>query len=606
LDVVTLRWLDSQGAEINAADLADARRFVHQFKARTTRLDLQTRELDLKLLEYWRSPDLQADAETDQVVSPQLLALLRGIDLHRQKFPQACPIIAQGEAHYKKSGPEREEYEPSLWQLMESERLCGLFRHFIRQNLPAFPSFFQILPEQFAAQLLHNPILHQLFQHQRYGKMGTRTSKPLILAHDYPELSARPKLHGFEAVQAEHDQWRQRLAEQLPHCDQNFAIPFYDLYQQLRPLRDWRPSTWIAGWGLDDELTDRRLHADQIFFTEAPLTSPAIAATSIAYQPDALRALPDPAWMMRHFLEYDLGSAEVLAAAWRSQLLSQGHFRVLPHWSVAQQAEGASPKCVHESENLGRWLSFIKARHFDITLHPPAATSDVGRETAPTTKPEVDEAWSELLAHTQSFLYSIGVGRRPTQRCVRRDPDFTQIPPLLRGPSTFTAPLREVPHDAWLAAFRQAVPDAVLGANVFAARQISGRASARRDLRMSLGWQPSEAKPPVAWVHLIAQTPERIRLRGFVTHPLHRGQGHMTQMLRTLLEQLPQVLSPNYREIEIFAWVESANFYRQRGFIVDESFGVREEELAPDCARAPRLMQRLTFSLASSPARGDA
>jgi GNAT superfamily N-acetyltransferase len=595
LDVVVMRWLTPTGEEINSADLADARRFLKLSQERTkssdTKLEICARELDFQLLEYWRSADLLADADQDQIVSPQLLALLRGIDRHRQESPQSCPIIAQGEAHYKKSGPEREEYEPSLWRLMESERLCGLFRHFLRRQEPAFPSFFQILPEQFAAQLRLNPILHQLFQHQRYGKMGTRTSKPLILAHDYPELAARVKLHGFEAVQGEHDQWRQVLAERLPNCDQNFAIAFYDLYQQLRPVREWRPSTWIAGWGLDDELTDRRLHADQIFFTEAPLTSPEIHIASIAWQPDAPRALPDSTWMMQQFLEFDLGTAETLAAAWRSQLLTCGHFVVLPHWSQVQSSSAkASPnshQLIHDSENLARWLSFIKARHLDITLHPPQADASQ----------KIDEAWSELLAHTQAFLYSIGVRSRSAQRCVRLDPDYAAIPPLVKHPHAWKAPLREVPHAEWLTAFRQAVPDAVLGANVFGARSISGRASARRDLRISLAWQPPEMNQPSSWVHLIAQTPERLRIRGFVTHPRYRGQGHMTQMLSALLEQLAHIASPSYREIEIFAWVETAQFYKQRGFVVDETFGIRDEEIAADCARPPRRMQRLTLQL---------
>jgi len=605
LDVVVMRWLTPTGEEINSTDLADARRFLKLVNerlgdataSRATKLVIRARELDFQLLEYWRSADLLADADQDQIVSPQLLALLRGIDRHRQESPQACPIIAQGEAHYKKSGPEREEYEPSLWQLMESERLCGLFRHFLRRQEPAFPSFFQILPEQFAAQLRLNPILHQLFQHQRYGKMGTRTSKPLILAHDYPDLTARVKLHGFEAVQEEHDRWRQVLAERLPHCDQNFAIAFYDLYQQLRPLREWRPSTWIAGWGLDDELTDRRLHADQIFFTEAPLTSPEIQIASVTWQPDAPRTLPDSTWMMQQFLEFDLGTAETLAAAWRSHLLSQGHFAVLPHWSHVQSSSAkatsaSSPKLIHDSENLARWLSFIKARHLDITLHPPQAEG----------AQNVDEAWSELLAHTQKFLYSIGVRSRPAQRCVRVEPDHAAIPPLVKSPQAWQAPLREVAHAEWLTAFRQAVPDAVLGANVFGARNISGRASARRDLRISLAWQPPQLRQPTSWVHLIAQTPERIRLRGFVTHPRHRGQGHMTQMLSALLEQLAQLASPSYCEIEIFAWVETVNFYKQRGFVIDEAFGIRDEELAPDVARPPRRMQRLTLPLRPRPA----
>jgi GNAT superfamily N-acetyltransferase len=102
---------------------------------------------------------------------------------------------------------------------------------------------------------------------------------------------------------------------------------------------------------------------------------------------------------------------------------------------------------------------------------------------------------------------------------------------------------------------------------------------------------------PSSWVHLIAQTPERLRIRGFVTHPRYRGQGHMTQMLSALLEQLAHIASPSYREIEIFAWVETAQFYKQRGFVVDETFGIRDEEIAADCARPPRRMQRLTLQL---------
>ncbi len=73
-------------------------------------------------------------------------------------------------------------------------------------------------------------------------------------------------------------------------------------------------------------------------------------------------------------------------------------------------------------------------------------------------------------------------------------------------------------------------------------------------------------------------------------------------MLSALLEQLAQLASPSYCEIEIFAWVETVNFYKQRGFVIDEAFGIRDEELAPDVARPPRRMQRLTLPLRPRPA----
>ena len=63
------------------------------------------------------------------------------------------PVIAQGEVHLKKEVPDDyvpgvSEYLPSDWYLVESERLCSIYKNFILKTTPAIPGFFQYNPEQ--------------------------------------------------------------------------------------------------------------------------------------------------------------------------------------------------------------------------------------------------------------------------------------------------------------------------------------------------------------------------------------------------------------------------------------------------------------------------
>jgi hypothetical protein len=185
------------------------------------------------------------------------------------------PVIGQGEIHLVKDTPIDYQpgvspYVPSTWRIAETENLCGLFRYFIARNAPAIPAFFQFIPEQFETQLRTNPILHELLSHSRVGKLGTRSSKREVVLHDYPELEARPKFHGFETIEREHDVWRKRLNEMMPECEGHWYLDVFSLYRSLQPETPgvFTHGDWSFTIGRNGNYRQRRFDEDDIFTTE--------------------------------------------------------------------------------------------------------------------------------------------------------------------------------------------------------------------------------------------------------------------------------------------------------------------------------------------------
>ncbi|MBN8540835.1 MAG: hypothetical protein J0L82_10655 [Deltaproteobacteria bacterium] len=264
--------------------------FVDRFKDRLSTLGhspmgLQFHSRKLDAVKFWNSPEFLALAKETQIVSPIVIcqAWLCGEMLRENA--RYLPVIGQGEIHLVKETsndyqPGVSPYVPSMWKIAETENLCGLFRYFIARNAPAVPGFFQFLPEQFEAQLRTNPILHELVSHSRVGKLGTRSSKREIVLHDYPELEARPKFHGFEPIENEHDLWRKRLNEMMPECEGHWYLDVYSLYRGLRPETPgvFQHGDWTFTIGRDGRHRQQRHDEDDIFTSEwATTTNPILS-----------------------------------------------------------------------------------------------------------------------------------------------------------------------------------------------------------------------------------------------------------------------------------------------------------------------------------------
>lgn len=254
--------------------------FVDRFKERLTGLGhspagLKFHSRKMDAIEFWNSPEFLALAKETQIVSPIVIcqAWLCGEMLRENSA--YLPVIGQGEIHLVKDTPKDYQpgvslYIPSMWRIAETENLCGLYRFFISRNAPAVPGFFQYLPEQFETQLRTNPVIHELVSHGRVGKLGTRSSKREIVLFDYPELEVRPKFHGFETIEAEHDLWRKRLNEMMPECEGHWYMDFFSLYRCLRPEISgiFEHGDWSFTIGREGRYRKQRLDEDDIFTTE--------------------------------------------------------------------------------------------------------------------------------------------------------------------------------------------------------------------------------------------------------------------------------------------------------------------------------------------------
>ncbi len=222
IQIATLRFKNKE----NAHDL----QYVEKLRSQ---LDCEIHYFDMDIELFWRSSEFYKIVDAIQCVSPILACHLWLADQL-----EGTPVMAQGEPHLKKDIPEdyvpgESPYLPSAWRLVESERLCSLYKHFIFQDRPAVPGFFQYLPEQFYTYLKLNPILQKLIQNEIPGKLGTRTSKNQIALQFYPEVEVREKYTGFEKIQKLHDVKRSELAQRFPFSDQNFSIEYGQILKDL-------------------------------------------------------------------------------------------------------------------------------------------------------------------------------------------------------------------------------------------------------------------------------------------------------------------------------------------------------------------------------------
>ncbi|MCB0362330.1 MAG: hypothetical protein KDD35_06395 [Bdellovibrionales bacterium] len=208
----------------NQHDLDYVRKYSDKYSC-----EVEVIELDIE--EFWESREFYRIVDSIECVSPILAAHLWLADQL-----VGTPILAQGEPHLKKEIDQKAERKLDSWYLVESERLCSLYTHFIKTKKPAVPGFFQYMPEQTLSFLKNNPLLHDLVNNRIFGKLGTRSSKNQMVRQFYPEIEERPKFTGFEKISFLHDLKRSELAERFPHSDAIVKIDYEDLLSQLEPL----------------------------------------------------------------------------------------------------------------------------------------------------------------------------------------------------------------------------------------------------------------------------------------------------------------------------------------------------------------------------------
>ena len=149
------------------------------------------------------------------------------------------PIIAQGEVHLRKEVnddyvPGISPYVDSPWYILESERRFSIYLNFIKKNIPGVPGFFQYLPEQVHTFLVYNEYLKKLITNSISGKLGTRSSKNIIIKQFYPNLQDREKKHGWEKIIDIHDHYRSFFGERFKNFNNLYRMPLDKTILTLR------------------------------------------------------------------------------------------------------------------------------------------------------------------------------------------------------------------------------------------------------------------------------------------------------------------------------------------------------------------------------------
>lgn len=227
IKALTLRFTDIEPTQ----ELKHVERIVNRYK-------IKHEYVETKFFDLIESSAFEKIGDDLKCVSPVIIA-----QLWLASQANGTAIIAQGEVHLKKDVPDdyipgSSPYEPSLWRLVESERLCSIYKYFIQKKRPGIPGFFQYLPEQTHCFLKKNTILNDLISNRIIGKLGTRSSKNAMSLQFYPELEERIKLHGWESVQEIHDRLRHQLGSRYHGHDGYYYKEVSDLLRCLEGLND--------------------------------------------------------------------------------------------------------------------------------------------------------------------------------------------------------------------------------------------------------------------------------------------------------------------------------------------------------------------------------
>lgn len=194
-------------------------------------LGVKFKIFDLDLLAFWAGAGLEY-AERTQCVSPQLLPTMWLADQI-----EGFPVLGSGENYLVK--------KEMQWLLLEKERIAAWYRHFLVQNRPASPGFFQWSPELMLAWLV-DPLAIDLWQNRRPTELDSKIVKIRIYQAHF-NVMKRLKYTGFEKVQQAELIIRQKLTDRFAGCDQVFETAIPDLVSMLSPFPKDFPSVNLIG-----------------------------------------------------------------------------------------------------------------------------------------------------------------------------------------------------------------------------------------------------------------------------------------------------------------------------------------------------------------------
>ena len=148
------------------------------------------------------------------------------------------PIIGSGEPYLAKVVPDayipgESPYEPSGWVFQEKERIQAWYRHFIIQQREAVPGFFQYTPELMYS-FLNSPIVHELVDNKRVGKLSTVSTKGEIYRLWFADMIPRTKFNGFEKVMDWDETVREELEEKYGQYSRIESIEYNEFMKRLR------------------------------------------------------------------------------------------------------------------------------------------------------------------------------------------------------------------------------------------------------------------------------------------------------------------------------------------------------------------------------------
>lgn len=186
--------------------------------------------IDLDLLKFLDT-DMYDYAERTQAWHPTLPPIMWLADQI-----DGLPINCAGEHTIYKRVPDdyipgESPYEPSLWDVVTKELYSSWYLHFIIQDRPAIPRFFEYTPELMYS-LLKDPIMEDLVNNKIHGKLSLITSKFNVYSR-YFDLIYREKTTGFEKIEEIEAVHLSNLLALYGDCTDIFDIEYNDLLKKL-------------------------------------------------------------------------------------------------------------------------------------------------------------------------------------------------------------------------------------------------------------------------------------------------------------------------------------------------------------------------------------
>jgi hypothetical protein len=187
-------------------------------------------ELDIK--DFW-DDEIYEYAERTQCPTPQLPSAMWLADQI-----DGLPVMGSGEPYIAKIIPDdyvpgESLYEPSEWQFQEKERIQAWYRHFLIQERPAVPGFFQYTPELMYS-FLSSPIVRELVNNERHGKLSSVSTKGETYRLWFADMIPRPKFSGFERVMDWEVIVRESLTEKYGQYDRVVSVEYHKFLDNLR------------------------------------------------------------------------------------------------------------------------------------------------------------------------------------------------------------------------------------------------------------------------------------------------------------------------------------------------------------------------------------